>query len=245
MVASVLPSAARRFLTVDVSSTPNPECMRFYSMDLSFLAPGQTLNLPNDGHGYKSPLAERIFNIIGVQAIYLAHEYVTITRDPGANWDDVTPMVQEAIIQFAESDQPILSEEGEDEISSTDDDTEPREEDDEVVLAVKELLATRIRPMVMSDGGNVRYVGFDEGLVYVMLEGACKTCPSSGATLKNGIERMLMHWIPEVEEVLEVDEDFAIDFRRQHAEKVAKAKEEAAAAGVPANSGAGPTTGAA
>jgi Fe-S cluster biogenesis protein NfuA len=117
-------------------------------------------------------------------------------------------------------------------MAAADDDTEPKPEDDEVVLAVKELIATRIRPMVMGDGGNVRYIGFENGEVYVMLEGACKTCPSSGATLKNGIERMLMHWIPEVEQVIECDEDFAFDYRRQLEEKKKKQQEaEAAAAG--------------
>jgi Fe-S cluster biogenesis protein NfuA len=205
--------------------------MRFYSMDLSFLPPGQTLDLPNDGHGYKSPLAQMLFNIIGVKSIYLAHEYVTITRETGAVWEDVTPMVQEAILQFAEGDQPILSPDMEETMAAADDDTEPKPEDDEVVLAVKELLATRIRPMVMGDGGNVRYIGFENGEVYVMLEGACKTCPSSGATLKNGIERMLMHWIPEVEQVIECDEDFAFDYRRQLEEKKKKQQEAEAAAG--------------
>jgi NFU1 iron-sulfur cluster scaffold homolog, mitochondrial len=194
-------------------------------MELSFLPPGQTMDMPNSGHSYKSPLAEALFALEGVDGVYFADEYVTVTKDRSASWEDLSVHVQESINSFAESKVSILSEGGEQAVNSSNEDTEPHPDDDEVVLAVKELLATRIRPMVRGDGGNVRYVGMDDGTVYVMLEGACKTCPSSGATLKNGIERMLMHWIPEVVEVLEVDEDFADDFKRQEEEKKTLAKE--------------------
>lgn len=218
-----------RLITVDTSSTPNPECLRFYSMDLSFLPPGASLDFPNDGHEYKSPLAQCIFRVPGVSALYFADEYITVTKEATKEWEDITPLVQEAIVSFAESDLSILSDEGEQDMVTGHDDTEPKPYDDEVVLAIKELLATRIRPMLQADGGNVRYIGLDEGCVYVLLEGACKTCPSSGSTLKHGIERMLMHWIPEVEEVAEVDQLFAEDFLQQEEKKRAAAEAEKAA----------------
>jgi Fe-S cluster biogenesis protein NfuA len=205
---------SRRFLTVELSDTPNPESKRFFSMELEFMPPGQTLDMPNSGHGYKSPLGEALFAIDGVAAVYFATDYITVTKEAAAGWDAVGPLVTEAIIAFAESKVDILSAQGQEEMRPNNEDTEPHPDDDEVVLAVKELLGTRIRPMLQGDGGNVRYVGMDDGTVYVMLEGACRTCPSSGATLKNGIERMLMHWVPEVLEVLEVDKDFADDYTR-------------------------------
>jgi len=172
------------------------------------------MDMPNSAHSYKSPLAEKLFAVEGVEALYFADEYITVTKESTSDWGDVFPIVSEVINAFAESNQNILSEEGEKLVTSGDHDTDPHPDDDEVVLAVKELLAKNIRPMLRSDGGNVRYVGMDSGTVFVLLEGACKTCPSSGATLKNGIERMLMHWIPEVVEVQEVDEEFAEDFKK-------------------------------
>lgn len=204
-----------RHYLIERSDTPNPECLRFFSMELSFLPPSQSMDMPNSGHAYKSPLAQSLFGISGVEGLYFADEYITVTKDASSSWEELAPLISEAINSFAESKVSILSDDGEKEVNTGNADTEPSEGDDEVVLAVKELLATRIRPMLQSDGGNVRYVGMDDGTVYVMLEGACKTCPSSGATLKHGIERMLMHWIPEVVEVQEVDPEFAEDFRKQ------------------------------
>ena len=222
-------------IVVETSETPNPDSLRFFSMQLSFLESGQSMDFPNSSHAYKSALAQLLFAIEGVKALFFADEYITVTREGGEgadpnSWSTITPMVKESIIAFANGTDSIITDEVKASMPKADWDTEPSNEDPEVVLAIKELLATRIRPMVRQDGGNVRYIGFEEedGLVFVMLEGACKTCPSSGMTLKNGIERMLMHWIPEVTEVQEVDEDFAEDYRLQQVqEKEQKEREEA------------------
>lgn len=231
-------SQQRRGVVVETNETPNPDCLRFFSMELSFLPEGQSMDMPNNGHAYKSPLAEILFNLDGVKALYFGDEYITVTKESDADWAEVGMLVKEAVSQFAESGVSILSEEGEEEILPTNWDTDPSENDNEVILAIKELLASRIRPMVQGDGGNVRFIGFDEedGLVFVMLEGACKSCPSSGQTLKFGIERMLMHWIPEVTEVQEVDEEFAADYKRQQLEKIARKEKEAAEASAAAES---------
>lgn len=221
---------AIRCYLIETSETPNPDCLRFFSMELSFLPPNQSMDMPNSGHAYKSPLAAALFAVDGVEGLYFADEYITVTKEKESSWEDMTVQIQECVNSFAESKVGILSEDGEQAVNVSNDDTEPKPHDDEVVLAVKELLATRIRPMLRADGGNVRYVGMDDGAVYVMLEGACKTCPSSGATLKHGIERMLMHWIPEVVEVLEIDEDFAEDYKRQEEEKRKAASETTTAA---------------
>jgi Fe-S cluster biogenesis protein NfuA len=214
---------------VETSDTPNPDSLRFFSMTLSFLPQGHSMDFPSADHAYKSPLAEAIFALEGVESVYFADEYITVTKDNNTPWEMLKPMVGEAIIAFASSDKNILSDEGEAAVRVGNEDTEPQPGDTEVVLAIKELLASRIRPMLVADGGNLRFVAFDDGLVYVVLEGACKTCPSSGATLKHGIERMLMHWIPEVEEVVEVDELWAEDFQRTKREAEEKKAAEAAA----------------
>ncbi|EAN96567.1 hypothetical protein C3747_140g103 [Trypanosoma cruzi] len=208
---------SKRFLLVETSETPNPDCLRFYSMELSFLKPGFSMDFPNAGHAYKSPLAEILFSIDGVEAVYIADEYITVRKGHLVDWDAILPMIKESIEEFAERKMNVLSEEGEDLLSGHNEDTEPKDDDDEVILAVKELLATRIRPMLQADGGNVRYLDMDDGTVFVLLEGACKSCPSASVTLKNGIERMLMHWIPEVVEVQECTEEMADDILAEKA----------------------------
>nr|CCM16310.1 hypothetical protein, conserved [Leishmania guyanensis] len=200
-----------RSLVVETNETPNPDCLRFFSMDFSFLKPEFSMDIPSPAHAYKSPLAEALFGVAGVQAIFLADEYVTVRKDPQADWAALVHIIKEVIVEFAESKENVLSEAGEAELMGYNDDTEPNEDDDEVILAVKELLATRIRPMLRADGGNVRFIDMDEGTVFLLLEGACKSCPSSHITLKSGIERMLMHWIPEVVEVQEVSDEVAAD----------------------------------
>ncbi|KAH8610186.1 Scaffold protein Nfu NifU N terminal NifU like domain [Trypanosoma vivax] len=213
--------SARRFIVIERNETPNPDCLRFYSMELSFLPPGMSLDIPDARHATKSPLAEILFGIAGVKSVYLADEYITVGKSADVDWGSLAPLVQEGIIQFSESKMNVLSEEGEASFVGNSNDTEPEDDDDEVVLAVKELLATRIRPLLRADGGNVRYIDMDDGTVFVLLEGACKSCPSSSVTLKSGIERMLMHWIPEVVEVQECTEEMASDLL---AEKALRAK---------------------
>jgi Fe-S cluster biogenesis protein NfuA len=234
-LASTTPVHEEDEIVVETSETPNPDSLRFFSMQLSFLENGQSMDFPNSSHAYKSALAEVLFGIEGVSALFFADEYITVTREGGEgadadSWSTITPMVKEAIIAFASGTESIITDEVKASMPKADWDTEPSNDDPEVVLAIKELLATRIRPMVRQDGGNVRFIGFEDedGLVFVMLEGACKTCPSSGMTLKNGIERMLMHWIPEVTEVQEVDEDFAEDYRLQKKQEIEQKEREEA-----------------
>ncbi|CAC9495768.1 conserved hypothetical protein [Leishmania infantum JPCM5] len=221
-----------RCIVVETNETPNPDCMRFFSMDVSFLKPEFSMDIPSPAQAYKSPLAEALFGVAGVQAVFLADEYVTVRKHPQADWAALIPIIKEVIVEFAESKENVLSAAGEEELLGYNNDTEPDDDDDEVVLAVKELLATRIRPMLRADGGNVRFIDMDEGTVFLLLEGSCKSCPSSHVTLKSGIERMLMHWIPEVVEAQEVSDEVAVDIlsekrlRKQLKEKgeVVKAK---------------------
>ncbi|KAG5476323.1 hypothetical protein LSCM1_04025 [Leishmania martiniquensis] len=204
-------AVSRRFIVIETNETPNPDCVRFFSMELSFLKADFSMDIPSPAHAYKSPLAEALFGVAGVQAVFLADEYVTVRKFPEADWVTLTPIIKEVIAEFAESKENVLSEAGEEDLKGYHDDTEPDEDDDEVVLAVKELLATRIRPMLRADGGNVRFIDMDDGTVFLLLEGSCKSCPSSHITLKSGIERMLMHWIPEVVEAQEVSDEVAAD----------------------------------
>lgn len=203
---------AHRGITIESNETPNPQCMRLFSMEASFLKPEYTVDIPSREHAYKSFLASNIFEAVpDVEGVFIADEYITIRKSVQSHWEKVLPDVSKVISDFVESGEPVLTPEGEALLVGYHDDTAPEEDDDEVVLAVKELLATRIRPMLLADGGNVRYIDMDDGTVFLLLEGACKTCPSSHITLKSGIERMLMHWIPEVVEAQEVSEEVALE----------------------------------
>eukprot|EP00759_Apiculatamorpha_spiralis_P040253 PhF_6_TR38891/c0_g1_i1/m.58171/K22074/NFU1, HIRIP5; NFU1 iron-sulfur cluster scaffold homolog, mitochondrial len=225
----------RWLLLVSHQTTPNPLSRMFTGP--KFLHPGQAIDFPNVGHAYKSPLVARLYDVSGpevLRSVYITDAYMTLTLDGTTVgdtfenvWNDLTPKFSAEIEKFVVPGEPmiqnLLSSEAEEQLSWNEDDTEPQPDDSEVVLAVKELIAARIRPMLQGDGGNLKFVGFDEGLVYVVLQGACVTCPSSQATLKNGIERMLMHWVPEVLEVQEVDEDFARHFMEEEKKKKAAA----------------------
>lgn len=152
----------------------------------------------------RSPLAKLIFNLDeGVKSIYLGYDFITITKYAEAHWQHLQTPIFGAIMDFYATNQPALLEVPE--IT----DTTILEDDDEVVAMIKELLESRIRPAVQEDGGDIKYVGFEEhtGIVTVQLAGSCVGCPSSSVTLKNGVENMLMHYIPEVTAVISLEEE--------------------------------------
>eukprot|EP00755_Sulcionema_specki_P028168 Sspe_Gene.89335::Locus_61099_Transcript_1_1_Confidence_1.000_Length_956::g.89335::m.89335/K22074/NFU1, HIRIP5; NFU1 iron-sulfur cluster scaffold homolog, mitochondrial len=196
---------------VHMDHTPNPDCMKFSPEgDITLMPDGQNMDVTTEAQAVKSPLAERLFGISGVKSVFIADYWLTVTKDEGLVWDELSPQVMDTIREWARSGEPVINENLD---FSNNEDTEiDPEYDSEPVQAIKELIQSRIKPMVQQDGGNIKYVGFDDGVVLLLMQGACQSCPSSGATLKGGIERMLMHWIPEVLEVQEVEEDFAEEY---------------------------------
>jgi NFU1 iron-sulfur cluster scaffold homolog, mitochondrial len=147
----------------------------------------------------RSPLARKIFETDGVKNVFLGKDFITITKKPAETWKVLKTLVFSAILDHFASgepsvvDQPLVS------------DTQILEEDSEVVALIKELIETKVRPSVQDDGGDIFFVKFDEqsGLVSVRLAGSCVGCPSSSITLRNGVENMLKHYIPEVKGLLE------------------------------------------
>ena len=151
----------------------------------------------------RSPLAKSIFEVEGVKAVYLGSDFVTVTKYAQHKWKLMRPQLFEVIMNWADGGKPAL----EDQPTITD--TTILDDDDEVVAMIKELIEARIRPAVQEDGGDIRYVDFVEetGLVTVQLAGSCVGCPSSSVTLKQGVENMLMHYIPEVKNVEALEEE--------------------------------------
>ena len=180
---------------IQTESTPNPATLKFL--------PGQqvmgsgTADFPAPVGADVSPLAARIFAVTGVSGVFLGIDFVTVTKSAETEWDHVKPAILGAIMEHFQSGQPVMAEGAEAEGGHSEDDGP----DSGVINQIKVLLDTRVRPAVAQDGGDITFHGFDKGVVYLHMQGACAGCPSSTLTLKMGIENLLRHYIPEVTEV--------------------------------------------
>ena len=180
---------------IQTESTPNPATLKFL--------PGQTVleigtaDFPNADGATGSPLAARVFGVSGVTGVFFGQDFVTVTKDDGIEWDHIKPAILGAIMEHFQSGQPVMSGDA----AAQSGHAEHTGEDGEIVGQIKELLDTRVRPAVAQDGGDITFHGFDRGIVYLHMQGACAGCPSSTLTLKMGIENLLRHYIPEVVEV--------------------------------------------
>ena len=180
---------------IQTESTPNPATLKFL--------PGQTVletgtaDFPTPESAQGAPLPERLFAVDGVTGVFLGNDFVTVTKADGREWDHLKPALLGAIMEHAQSGQPAIDAGAAQGGHAAHHD----EADSEVVGQIKELLDTRVRPAVAQDGGDITFHGFDRGVVYLHMQGACAGCPSSTLTLKMGIENLLRHYIPEVVEV--------------------------------------------
>ncbi|GCB71583.1 hypothetical protein scyTo_0001624 [Scyliorhinus torazame] len=189
-----------RSMFIQTQDTPNPNSLKFIP-GCPVLESG-TMDFSAPRSAFCSPLARQLFRIDGVKGVFLGPDFITVTKADGeVEWKLLKPDVYATIMDFFASGLPILTDE------APRSDTAPSEEDDEVVAIIKELLDTRIRPTVQEDGGDVIYKGFEDGIVKLMLQGSCTSCPSSIITLKSGIQNMLQFYVPEVEGVVQVKEE--------------------------------------
>jgi|TARA_B110000114_G_scaffold185533_1_gene233012 Fe-S cluster biogenesis protein NfuA len=180
---------------IQTESTPNPATLKFL--------PGQsvmdigTADFPSSESAAASPLAERLFAVEGTEGVFFGADFVTITKTETIEWDHIKPALLGAIMEHYQSGAPVLSDGQTVTVAKGDYDSA----DEPIVIQIKELLDTRVRPAVAQDGGDITFHGFDRGIVYLHMQGACAGCPSSTLTLKMGIENLLRHYIPEVVEV--------------------------------------------
>jgi len=183
---------------IQTEQTPNPATLKFLP-GCAVMESG-TANFTDPRSASRSPLAERLFALPEVTGVFLAADFITITKNGDSDWPQLKPAVLAAIMEHFTAGRPvILAEAGEDANAA-----EGGEEDNEIVTQIKELLETRVRPAVAMDGGDIIFQDFEDGVVYLHMQGSCSGCPSSTATLKAGIENMLRHYIPEVREVCAV-----------------------------------------
>lgn len=180
---------------IQTESTPNPATLKFL--------PGQavldagTADFPGPEAAGASPLATRVFAVEGVTGVFFGTDFVTVTKAESVAWEHIKPAILGAIMEHYQSGQPIMQGDA----AQSGGHAEHTGEDGQIVSQIKELLDTRVRPAVAQDGGDITFHGFDRGVVYLHMQGACAGCPSSTITLKMGIENLLRHYIPEVVEV--------------------------------------------
>lgn len=188
---------------IQTESTPNEDSLKFIP-GVPVMGETGSAEFLDTRTALKSPLAIRLMGIEGVTAIFYGPDFVTVSKDSETQWSVVKPEVYSILMEFFSSSQPLFRSE-EDREAAGPQDTQILDTDSETVAMIKELLDTRVRPAIQEDGGDIEYRGFsDEGIVHVKLKGSCRGCDSSTVTLKSGIERMLMHYIPEVKGVEQV-----------------------------------------
>ncbi len=186
---------------IQTEATPNPQTLKFI--------PGKTvfgngnLEFLTADQAETSPLARRLFDIDGVETVFLGSDFISVTKG-GLEWQALKPAVLGAIMEHYMSGDPVLLSDSEALANIDEEFYEP--EDEETVATIKELLETRVRPAVAQDGGDIVFKGFRDGVVYLTMRGACAGCPSSTVTLQHGIENLLRHFLPEVQAVRPAEE---------------------------------------
>jgi Fe-S cluster biogenesis protein NfuA len=178
---------------IQTEETPNPATLKF--LPGHEVAGAATADFPDPAAAGRSPLAERLFAIDGITGVFLGADFVTVTKAVDKEWYLLKPAVLGVIMEHFTAGRPVLLG------AAPGSEEKVAEQDSEVVAQIKELLDTRVRPAVAQDGGDIIFHAFEEGVVFLTMQGACAGCPSSTATLKMGIENMLRHYIPEVQEV--------------------------------------------
>jgi Fe-S cluster biogenesis protein NfuA len=185
-------------VSIYTEMTPNPETMKFVANKL--LYPGKSIDFPDESTAAPSPLAKELFAFPFIRSVFIASNFVTLSKTPDTDWNDVIPTVREFLKAYLEEGKPVINE---DEIQIRKADSSAVSEDDsDVVKRIKELLENYVKPAVEMDGGAIAFRSYNDGVVNLMMQGSCSGCPSSMITLKSGIEGMMKRMIPEVKEVI-------------------------------------------
>lgn len=188
-------------MLIETEATPNPATIKF--MPGRSVMDSGTRDFAEPEEAEASPLATALFSLGDVTGVFFGRDFVSVTAAPGVEWPDLKPDVLAILLDHFSANMPLFH------AASAGFSVPPANEelpledpaDAEIVDQIKELIETRVRPAVANDGGDIVYRGFQRGVVYLQMQGACSGCPSSSATLKQGIEQLLKHYVPEVTEV--------------------------------------------
>lgn len=191
-------NTANMIISIYTEMTPNPETMKFVANKL--LYPGKSADFPEEKDATASPLAQALFAFPFVKGVFIASNFVTLTKTAGTEWVEVIPTVRQFLKSYLEEGKEIINEELLPKVEHKE--SVVADSDKDVVTRIKEMLENYVKPAVEMDGGAITFIGFDEGVVKLALQGSCSGCPSSMITLKSGIEGMMKRMIPEVKEVI-------------------------------------------
>lgn len=183
-------------VSIYTEMTPNPESMKFVANKL--LYPGKSADFPDVDAAKPSPLATELFGFPFIKGVFIASNFITLTKTVDADWNDVTNTIRQFLKEYLEEGKTVINEE-ELEKQNT---SISNADDSDVVKRVKEILENYVKPAVEMDGGAIQFKDYHDGVVKLMLQGSCSGCPSSMITLKSGIEAMMKRMIPEVKEVV-------------------------------------------
>ena len=181
---------------IQTEPTPNPATLKFIP-GKTVLGDG-TLDFRDKSEATASPLAQRLFGVDGVTGVFLGSDFISVTKGEADEWQHIKPAILGAIMEHYLSGAPVVTD---GEVSGEDAHEHYDPADEDTVKTIKELLDTRVRPAVANDGGDIVFHGFKDGVVFLHMRGACSGCPSSTATLRHGIENLLRHFCPDVQEV--------------------------------------------
>lgn len=185
-------------ISIYTEMTPNPETMKFVANKL--LYPGKSIDFPDVEVAKPSPLAIELFGFPFIKCVFIASNFVTLTKTSDTDWNDVIPAIRQFLKEYLEEGKPVINEE--DIVVVRKEGNTIDADDDDVVKRIKELLENYVKPAVEMDGGAIQFKSYNDGVVNLMLQGSCSGCPSSMITLKAGIEGMMKRMIPEVNEVV-------------------------------------------
>ncbi len=186
-------------ISIYTEMTPNPETMKFVANKLLYA--GKSIDFPDPESAVPSPLAAEIFTFPFVKSVFIASNFVTLTKTPEADWEEIKPSIRQFLKDYLEEGKVVIHEDQvvvKDQMGTN----IVLSEDGDVVKRIKELLENYVKPAVEMDGGAIQFKKFEDGVVTLMLQGSCSGCPSSMITLKSGIEGMMKRMIPEVTEVV-------------------------------------------
>ncbi len=185
-------------VSIYTEMTPNPETMKFVANKL--LYPGKSIDFPDESSAGPSPLAKELFAFPFIRGVFIASNFVTLSKTADTEWNDVIPTVREFLKSYLEEGKPVINED--EVVVRKKDSSAVNEDDSDVVKRIKELLENYVKPAVEMDGGAIAFRSYNDGVVNLMMQGSCSGCPSSMITLKSGIEGMMKRMIPEVKEVI-------------------------------------------
>lgn len=191
-----------QFMFIETETTPNPSTLKFLPGELVMATGTREFTSPEAAE--VSPLAQALFDLGDVTGVFFGRDFVSVTAAPGVEWASLKPQVLSLLLDHFVAQAPLFTPGTAAGIAvpaDGGDDFNDDPADAEIIDQIKDLIETRVRPAVANDGGDIIYRGFREGVVYLQMQGACSGCPSSSATLKNGIESLLKHYVPEVSEV--------------------------------------------